>query len=75
MDTNKLPEQMPDPKRRKRKQLLRILLVCMIVYAAILLVLSSGRFTGTQVWFGVQSLNTLGFFIAVAAFVKSCQRD
>jgi hypothetical protein len=68
-------DQNSDKQRRSSKKLRLILLGSMIVYCTILLVVSSGHFTPTQVWFVVQLLNTLGFFFGIAAFIKANQRE
>jgi uncharacterized membrane protein len=68
-------DQKSDKQRQSSKKLQLILLSSMIVYCIILLVVSSGHFTPTQVWFVVQLLNTLGFFLGLIAFIKSYQRE
>jgi hypothetical protein len=53
-----------NPKR------LIILILCMIAYGTVMMILASGHFTRQTIWFGVQCLNALGFFLAVVALLK-----
>ena len=47
-----------------------ILIACMIAYGSFLLILASGHFSQSTVVTGVQCLNALGFFLAIAALLK-----
>ena len=47
-----------------------ILIACMLAYGTVMMILATGGFTQQTIWFGVQCLNALGFFLAVAALLK-----
>ena len=55
---------------KKRLKEFIILISCMVAYGTVLMILSSGHFKPQTVWFVVQSLNALGFFLAVVALLK-----
>jgi|GEM_PF-4387005 len=74
----KTPEQsnpQPDIKHRSFIKLTLILVASMIAYGTVFLLLSLGHYSTMQICFVVQVLNALGFFIGLAAFVKSSQRN
>ncbi len=54
---------------KHRKQFI-ILIVCMIAYATVLMILSSGYFARSTIVVTIQCLNALSFFLAVAALLK-----
>jgi positive regulator of sigma E activity len=52
-----------------------LLMAAMIVYGGIFLTMVFCRFTTTQIFFVTQMLNALGFFIGLAAFIKTARRS
>jgi peptidoglycan/LPS O-acetylase OafA/YrhL len=57
---------------RKRTNVKRaiILIACMLAYGTAMMILATGGFKQQTIWFGVQCLNALGFFLAIAALLK-----
>jgi hypothetical protein len=47
-----------------------ILIACMLAYGTVMMILDTGGFTQKTIWFSVQCLNALGFFLALAALLK-----
>ncbi len=56
-------------KQRHKKQI-GIFIACMFAYGTILMILADGGFAPHTVLFGIQLLNTLGFFLALTALLK-----
>jgi len=71
MNNSKDTKPQSEPPNWPSKKLPLILIGGMVLYGTVFLVLSSGHFTPTQVWFWVQLLNALGFFLGLAAFVRT----
>jgi len=71
MNTSETPNPPTPPPRPPSKKLPIILIIGMVIYGTIFMVLSAGHYTTTQICFVVQLLNALGFFIALAALVRT----